>query len=149
MPAPHDLHSTPIAPPTLYLAFELGWTTWNLAFSTGMAQKPRLRPMAARSLEVLRAELRAAKQRFGLPEDVPVLSCYEAGRDGFWLHRYLQAQGVANVVVDAASIEVNRRFRRAKSDGLDVAKLLTQLIRWHGGEHTVWSVVNVPTVADE
>jgi transposase len=149
MAATHDTHSTTTAVPTLYLAFELGWSTWNLAFTTGMAQKPRLRPMTARSLEVLRAEIRAAKQRFGLPEDVPVVSCYEAGRDGFWLHRYLVAQGIANVVVDAASIEVNRRFRRAKSDGLDVAKLLTMLIRWHGGERTLWSVVNVPTVADE
>lgn len=149
MPATHDSHSTPTAAPTLYLAFELGWSTWNLAFTTGMAQKPRLRSMTARSLEVLRAELQAAKARFGLPEDTPVVSCYEAGRDGFWLHRYLQAQGVANLVVDAASIEVNRRFRRAKSDGLDVAKLLTMLIRWHGGERTLWSVVHVPAVGDE
>jgi len=149
MTATHDTHSTTATAPTLYLAFELGWNTWNLAFTTGMAQKPRLRPMTARSLEVLRAEIQAAKKRFGLPEDAPVASCYEAGRDGFWLHRYLAAQGVANVVVDAASIEVNRRFRRAKSDGLDVAKLLTMLIRWHGGERTLWSVVKVPTVADE
>lgn len=149
MPATHDMHSTPTAGPTLYLAFELGWSTWDLAFTTGMAQKPRLRTMTARSTEVLRAEIQAAKKRFGLPEDVPVVSCYEAGRDGFWLHRYLAAQGVANVVVDAASIEVNRRFRRAKSDGLDVAKLLTMLIRWHGGERALWSVVHVPAVADE
>lgn len=105
--------------------------------------------MTARSLEVLHAEIQAAKKRFGLPEDTRIVSCYEAGRDGFWLHRYLAAQGRANVVVDAASIEVNRRFRRAKSDGLDVAKLLTMLIRWHGGERTLWSVVHVPTVADE
>jgi transposase len=149
MPATHDSHSTTTAAPTLYLAFELGWSTWNLALTTGMAQKPRLRTLTARSLEGLRAEIQAAKKRFGLPEDVPIVSCYEAGRDGFWLHRYLESQGVANVVVDAASIEVNRRFRRAKSDGLDVAKLLTMLIRWHGGERTLWSVVNVPTVADE
>src|SRR6516162_7971191 len=149
MPATHDMRSTPTAGPVLYLAFELGWSTWNLAFTTGMAQKPRLRPMTARSLEALRAEILSAKKRFGLPADAPVVSCYEAGRDGFWLHRYLAAQGVATVVVDAASIEVNRRFRRAKSDGLDVAKLLTMLIRWHGGERTLWSVVNVPTVADE
>jgi transposase len=149
MPATHDSHSTTTAAPTLYLAFELGWSTWNLALTTGMAQKPRLRTLTARSLEGLRAEIQAAKKRFGLPVDVPLVSCYEAGRDGFWLHRYLESQGVANVVVDAASIEVNRRFRRAKSDGLDVAKLLTMLIRWHGGERTLWSVVNVPTVADE
>src|SRR5262249_58051291 len=100
-----DSHCTPTAVPTLYLAFELGWSTWNLAFTTGLAQKPRLRPMTARSLEVLRAEIHTAKKRFGLPEGAPVVSCYEAGRDGFWLHRYLTAQGVATVVVRAATIE--------------------------------------------
>jgi transposase len=77
-----------------------------------------------------------------------VRSCYEAGRDGFWLHRYLTAQGIKNSVVDAASIEVNRRQRRAKSDRLDANKLLSMLLRYHGGEK-VWSVVQVPSVADE
>ena len=70
----------------------------------------------------LSVEIKKAKVRFGLPEDTPVLSCYEAGRDGFWLHRYLTAGGVDNQVVDSSSIEVNRRRRRAKSDRLDAAK---------------------------
>jgi transposase len=149
MPATHVSHPTPTNAPTLYLAFELGWTTWNLAFTTGMARKPRLRTIRARDLDALRLEIQRARQRFGLTEDTPLVSCYEAGRDGFWLHRHLDKQGVHNLVVDAASIEVNRRARRAKSDGLDVAKLLTMLIRWHGGEHALWSVVNVPTPEDE
>src|SRR5262249_20738958 len=72
-----------------------------------------------------------------------------AGRDGFWLHRLLTHQGVNNLVVDSASIEVNRRKRRAKSDRLDVNKLLSMLIRWHGGEEPVWSGVRVPTADDE
>ena len=72
-------------------------------------------------------------------------SCYEAGRDGFWLHRWLIAQGVENVVVDSSSIEVNRRARRAKTDRLDVAKLLALLVRWLEGERKVWSVVHVPS----
>src|SRR5262249_36834625 len=71
------------------------------------------------------------------------------GRDGFWLHRSLTHEGVNDLVVDSASIEVNRRKRRAKSDRLDVNKLLSMLIRWHGGEEHVWSVVRVPTVDDE
>ncbi len=94
-------------------------------------------------------EIHKAKHRFGLPEETPVISCYEAGRDGFWLHRYLEHQGIENLVVDAASIEVNRRQRRAKSDNLDATKLVSMLIRWHLGEKMLWAVVHVPTVADE
>ena len=75
-------------------------------------------------------------------------SCYEAGRDGFWIHRALGARGIDNVVVDAASIEVNRLRRRAKTDRLDAVKLVTQLLRHHRGER-VWSVVRVPGVPDE
>jgi transposase len=149
MSATHALHSTSTAVPTLYLAFELGWTSWNLAFTTGMAQKPRLRTIPARDLDALRREIERAKQRFDLPGDARLLSCYEAGRDGFWLHRFLDKSGVENLVVDAASIEVNRRARRAKSDRLDVGKLLTMLIRYHGGESKLWGVVNIPRVEDE
>jgi transposase len=149
MSATHVPDSTPTASPKLYLAFELGWTTWKLAFTTAMAQKPRLRTIPARDLDGLRREIHRAKQRFDLLDDTPVVSCYEAGRDGFWLHRYLDKESVHNSVVDAASIEVNRRARRAKSDRLDVAKLLTMLIRYHGGEHKLWSVVRVPSPDDE
>jgi transposase len=78
-----------------------------------------------------------------------VHSCYEAGRDGFWLQRHLLAAGIDNCVVDSASIEVNRRQRRSKTDRLDAGKLLNLLVRYHGGERKVWSVVHVPTVADE
>ena len=84
-----------------------------------------------------------------MPEEAPVRSCYEAGRDGFWLHRYLASLNIGNLVVDSASIEVNRRARRTKTDRLDAAKLLTMLIRYHGGEETVWSVVHVPSVEAE
>jgi transposase len=149
MSATHVHDSTLTAAPKLYLAFELGWTTWKLAFTTAMPQKPRLRTIPARDLDGLQREIHRAKQRFGLPDTTPVLSCYEAGRDGFWLHRYLDNEEVHNSVVDAASIEVNRRARRAKSDRLDVAKLLTMLIRYHGGEHKLWSVVRVPSPDDE
>jgi transposase len=94
-------------------------------------------------------EIRLSKVRFGLPESVPVVSCYEAGRDGFWLHRYLSAQGVTNLVVDSASIEVNRRRRRVKTDRMDVGKLLTMLIRYEQGEKKVWSVVHPPSPQEE
>jgi transposase len=133
----------------LYLAFELGESDWKLAFTVGVGQKPRLRSMPARDLPRLQEEIAKAKKRFELPADAPVRSCYEAGRDGFWLHRHLTANGVDNGVVDSASIEVNRRQRRAKSDGLDVGKLLNLLLRYHGGEKKVWSIVRVPSVVDE
>jgi hypothetical protein len=108
MSATHALDSTPPRTRTLYLAFELGWTTWNLGFNTGMGRKPRLRSMPARNLALLHMEIQRAQERFGLPHNTPVVSCYEAGRDGFWLHRWLIDQGIHNHVVDAASIEVNR-----------------------------------------
>src|SRR5262245_42599128 len=77
------------------------------------------------------------------------LGCDEAGREGFWLHRFLEAQGLTNHVVDSSSIEVNRRKRRAKSDGLDVRKLVSMLRRSHHGERDVWRVVHVPSVEAE
>jgi transposase len=133
----------------LHLAFELGWSQWKLAFTIGHGQPPRLRTLGARDLPSLLQEIAKAKRRFGLPDDATVVSCYEAGRDGFWLHRWLTSQGVANVIVDSASIEVNRRKRRAKSDHLDAAKLVTMLLRYHAGERQGWSVVQVPEVAEE
>jgi len=130
---------------TLYLACELGSTKWVLAFTIASAQRPRLRRIAAGDLEGLAREIATAKERFGLSSDVPVQSCYEAGRDGFWLHRWFEGAGITNLVVDSSSIEVNRRARRAKTDRLDASKLLGLLLRWAGGERRVWSVVHVPT----
>jgi transposase len=149
MPATHTNQSNAAATPVLYLAFELSWNSWKLAFTVGMGQKPRLRTIPARDTAAPLLEIKKAKARFGLPEQAPVVSCYEAGRDGFWLHRFLAHHGVDNRVVDSASIEVNRRQRRAKSDRLDVVKLVEMLIRWHNGETKVWSTVRVPTVEDE
>jgi transposase len=133
----------------LYLAFELGSKEWKLGFTIGQGQSPRKRVIDAGDLAALGWEIGQAKKRFGLAEATPVLSCYEAGRDGFWLHRYLVATGIENLVVDSASIEVNRRAKRAKTDRLDVRKLLSMLIRYHSGEKKVWSVVHVPSVEAE
>jgi transposase len=133
----------------LYLALELSQEEWKLGFTVGLGQAPRLRSLKARSLAGLKREIEQARERFGLPAEAEVVSCYEAGRDGFWLHHYLESIGVDNVVVDSASIEVNRRFRRAKTDRLDVGKLLNMLIRYYQGEAKVWSVVHVPSVAVE
>jgi transposase len=135
--------------PALYLAFELGWNSWKLGFSVGFAQKPRERTIEARDLNALEEEISLAKKRFGLPGDAPVRSCYEAGRDGFWLHRFLLTRGIENQVVDSSSIEVNRRAKRVKTDRMDMTKLLTMLIRYHEGETRVWHVIHVPSVTEE
>jgi transposase len=131
----------------LYTAFELSLKKWKLAFSNG--EKMRTVSIDARNLAQLHEEIDKAKQRFALGDDIGMMSCYEAGRDGFWLHRYLLSCGIDNVVVDSASIEVNRRKRRAKTDRIDVRKLMHMLLRYHGGEQLVWSVVNVPSEAAE
>jgi len=131
------------------MAIELSNAKWKLGFTIGFGQAPRLREVHARDLMALIQEVTLAKRRFGLSENALVRSCYEAGRDGFWLHRFLHAQGVSNLVVDSASIEVNRRKRRAKTDRLDVGKLLTMLLRYYQGEEKVWSIVHPPSPEDE
>jgi transposase len=131
----------------LYTAFELSNTKWKLASSDG--SKVRHKTITARVLPQLQAELDKAKTHFKLAADVKIVSCYEAGRDGFWLHRYLLSCGIENLVVDSASLEVNRRKRRAKTDRIDAGKLLRMLMRYHWGEKKVWAVVHVPRVEDE
>jgi transposase len=128
----------------LHLAFELSAKQWVLAFTTGLGQKARIRRVEAGAVERLGEEIERAKRRFGLPESARVVSCYEAGLDGFWLHRVLESVGIENVVVDSASIEVKRGRRRAKTDRLDVGALVMLLVRFARGERKVWSVVRVP-----
>jgi transposase len=133
----------------LYAALELGAMSWKIATTVGFGQRPRLKSIRAGDVEALHTELAKAKKRFGLSLDTPVVTCYEAGRDGFWLHRALSAAGIRNHVVDSASIEVNRRQRRAKSDRLDAIKLAEMLMRYELGERRVWRVVQPPTPEQE
>jgi transposase len=132
---------------TLYMACELSHNTWKLAFSNG--EKIRTVTMDARDMDQLQRAIEGSKSRFTIEGEVEIRSCYEAGRDGFWLHRYLLNCGIENMVVDSSSIEVNRRKRRAKTDRIDARKLLNMLMRYHGGERKLWSVVNVPSVDAE
>jgi transposase len=132
--------------PTLFLAFELGVNTWQRGCTTGAAQRPRERQVPAGDCQTVLAERRRAKHRFGLPEEARVVRGYEAGRDGFWLHRFFVSHGVEHAVVDSASIAVHRRSRRAKTDRLDVHTLRTRLLRHVAGAKKVWSVVRVPSV---
>jgi transposase len=133
----------------LLLAFELGQRSWKLGFSAGIGQRPRIRQIPAGAVGLIEKEIVQAKMRFGLSPEAAVISCYEAGRDGFWVHRYLLAHGMTNHVVDSSSIEVNRRARRAKTDRLDLGGLLNLLARYVLGDRRVWRVVRVPSVTDE
>lgn len=140
--------TTPTSRRVLYVALELSKKTWKLGFTTSRTQKARIRDVDARDLRAFLAEVQAAKERFGLPKDAPVRSCYEAGRDGFWIHRFLEGNGIESVVIDSASIEVNRRSRQAKTDRLDVQKLVQLLVRYHDGEGCL-RVVRVPPLEAE
>jgi len=131
----------------LHMAIELSSSSWKLAFSDG--KKMRYVGMDAGKLYQLENELKKARKVFGLNEDVKITSCYEAGRDGFWLHRYLLNCGIENMVVDSSSIEVNRRRRRVKTDRIDAKMLLVKLMRYFAGEKRIWSVVRVPSEQEE
>ncbi len=136
--------------PVLLLAFELGEESWLLGCSRGFGERVLRRKIRSRDTAALMREIALAKEALELAADAPVHSCYEAGRDGFWLHRFLAAHGVANRVIDSASIEVNRRKKRAKTDRLDVVGLLDLLARHLAGSHKPpFSVVAVPSVEAE
>jgi transposase len=132
---------------TLFLGLELSNTKWKLAFSNG--SKNRFVTIDARDLKRFHQEVDESRKRLGLASNGRTMSCYEAGRDGFWIHRFLVDGGIENIVVDSASIEVNRRQRRVKTDRLDAGKLVSMLMRYHGGEKKLWAVVRGPSVADE
>jgi transposase len=138
-----------VSEPTLYVAFELSNKEWKLALTSGFGVEPWLRTVTSGDWRAVERVLREGRVRGGLPASARVVSCYEAGRDGFWIHRALEQRGVANRVVDSASIEVNRRARRAKTDRIDALKLVRMLVRVCYGEKRVWSEVRVPTEAQE
>jgi transposase len=129
---------------------ELGEGDWKLGFTMGFGQKCAKRRVSARDGKAILNAIASVKKSLGLVGGVEVRSGYEAGRDGFWLHRFLVRHGINNLVMDSSSIEVSRRRRRAKTDGLDTAGLLDLLVRyWLGGSKKPFRVVRVPTVGEE
>lgn len=141
--------TVPATPTALCVAIETGASEWKLYFSLGLGQHPRERTVPARRMDRLMAEVAQAKKHLGLAADAPVASCYEAGRDGFWLHRALHAEGIANEVVESSSIEVKRQKRRAKTDGIDGCALLRLLWRYHNGEREALRPVRAPSAEAE
>jgi transposase len=129
----------------LYVAFELSRKKWKLGISDGKTARARVVSVEARDWKRIAEEIEKCRERFGLEKDAPVRSCYEAGREGFWIHRMLvERMGIENIVVDAASMDVKRR-KRAKTDRIDAEQLVRNLIRYSRGERDVWSVVRVPS----
>jgi len=136
--------------PVLMLSLELGEESWKLGFSSAFGQVPLVRDIGSRDRRALLAAIAWAKKKLGICGSARVVSCYEAGREGFWLHRFLVSEGVESLVVDSSSIEVPQKSRRAKTDRLDLAGLCDLLTRHVAGSaKKVWSVVRIPTEADE
>ena len=135
---------------TVYLAFELSKAKWKLGVMLPGSQKLSRYTIGGGDLAALAARLADMRKKAaagGRP--VRVLSCYEAGLDGHWLHRWLTEQGVANHQIDPSSIEVSRRARRAKTDRIDLEKLMRAFLAHLRGEPRACSIVHVPTVEDE
>jgi transposase len=135
----------------LFCAVELSKNSWLLGIQFPDREKASVYPLKGGDSEGLMAKLVAACDRWTKVsgKKPSIILCYEAGYDAFWLARFLQARGIECLVVDSASMQVNRRSRRAKTDRIDLAKLLRTLTAWCGGERHVWSVVRIPTVDEE
>src|SRR6185437_15292037 len=134
----------------VYLVFELSNSRWQLGVLLPGSEKLSQYSIAGGDLTELASRLarcRSEAARGGKP--VQVMSCYEAGLDGHWLHRWLTDQGVISYEVDPSSIEVSRRARRAKTDRIDLEKLMRTFLAYLRGEPRVCSMVHVPSVEDE
>jgi len=133
----------------LLMALELSASEWRLVLGDGRSRARREVTVKAGDRDGLKKEISKAKSKLGLPGQCPVRSCYEAGRDGFWIHRMLGELDIENIVVDSSSILVSRQLRRAKTDHLDGYALHDMLARYEAGETGVWKVVTVPTSEEE
>jgi transposase len=138
-------------PATVLVSFELSQSKWVLTVRAPGSAKLSRFTVSARDTEkvliLLTTQRQQAERRTGRP--VRIVSIYEAGLDGFWLHRWLETQGVESHVVDAASILGPQRRRKAKTDRIDGEKLLRSLAAWLGGEAGVCSMVVPPSVVQE
>lgn len=134
---------------TLYIGFELSKNGWKLAFSDGDCDRIKSKRVSSYDFEGLDERIAWAKDYFELADAFEIVSVYEAGLDGFWIHHALGERGIQNIVVDPASIEVNQKKRRRKTDRLDAIRLVRHLVRYHAGDSRVWSVCQVPTLQDE
>ena len=136
---------------SIYAALELSKNSWLLAIQAPGRDNPSLHPIKGGNVEGLMAKLDAARDRVtkATGQRPTVTLCYEAGYDGFWLARFLEQRGITCLVMEPASLQVNRRARRVKTDRIDVENILHTLIAWCRGEHHVCSMVVIPSVEEE
>lgn len=132
---------------TILVVFELSKAKWKLGVLLPGSQKLSRHTVDGGDTASVAALL--AKARGGVTGPVRIVGAYEAGYDGFWLHRWLRAQGVDSRVLDSASIQVNRRARRAKTDKLDLDQLMRVLAALERGEPKVCSLARAPSVEAE
>ena len=136
---------------SIYAALELSKNSWLLAIQVPGRDNPSLHPIKGGDTEGLMAKLDAARDRVAkISGQTPMVTlCYEAGYDGFWLARFLEQPGITCLVMEPASLQVNRRARRVKTDRIDVENILHTLIAWCRGERHVCSMVVIPSVEEE
>ena len=136
---------------SIYAALELSKNSWLLAIQVPGRDNPSLYPIRGGNAEGLLAKLEAARDRVAQAtgQTPKVTLCYEAGYDGFWLARFLEQRGIECLVMEPASLQVNRRARRVKTDRIDVENILHTLIAWCRGERHVCSMVVIPSVEEE
>lgn len=142
-------HEITVPDSALYIAIDLGSTRWQLAMTTRSAPKVRRRSVEARDVMRLLEEVALARERLTVPGDAEVRVCHEAGRDGFWLQRWLEERGYVSLIIDPGSVEISGRKRRAKTDRLDAELLLRSLLRWHTGDRHTFRPVRVPSRLSE
>ena len=132
-------------------AIELSKQNWVIGFITPLSAKISRRILSGGDWKALLDLIEEVRGRVSREtgRTVDVNSCYEAGYDGFWLHRLLEAHGIRNYVIDPASLQTDRRARQVKTDRIDTERLLRSLMAYLRGEPKVWSVVRVPSVAEE
>ena len=145
------ISATPSNEHSIHAALELSKKRWLLAIQVPGRNKPNLHPIKGGDGEGLMAKLDAARERVAKAtgQAPKVTLCYEAGYDGFWLSRFLEQRGIACLVMEPASLRVNRRARRVKTDRIDVESILHTLIAWCRGERHVCSMVVMPSVEEE
>ena len=136
---------------TLFASLELSKSKWVVTINSPGSEKFSKHVVeggdGARLLDLLSRSRAKAEERYGVR--VKAIVIQEAGLDGFWIHRLLLANGIESQVVDAASIAVDRRHRRAKTDSIDGETLLRTLMAWARGERRVCSMVRAPSPEEE
>ena len=137
---------------TLYVAIEISGMSWVVGVKNPFSEKIGLHSLAPADVEALRdlIEKQRAKAERALDQDVRALCCYEAGYEGFWLERWLQKEmSVETVVLDPASLLVNRKAKQRKTDRIDAKKMVRALLAHDRGDAAVLSQVRVPSVEEE